>query len=311
MSKDLPPLVPTLALAGVLALGGCSSHEQAQPGDRGSSVVAYSGPRTAVDLDAANATRLTRNLFGMATGPAAGTRTTANPGLRGALQVLDQTLAEDSGVFAAAAGVRPLVSVMEDCPGGGRKIQTAGPLTLSVEYVDCRVRATAVSGVAIRVGDASAHTTTVRELRISSPRIELGFSGNFDYRRTDGYERRALDMVLSDGQRGRTLQARHLVVLETRVTDGMEVTVNGRLLDSDLGELEVETDDTGPLFYAGDDPYPSSGRVTLRGRGEERLTLLVLSNTQVNITADTDGDGANDIDQTLNWSELEAEHALG
>ncbi len=87
---------------------------------------------------------------------------------------------------------------------------------------------------------------------------------------------------------------------------GEDITLEGRLFDSELGHIDIETADGEPLFIADGDDYPGSGLLTLAGQHGESVIVMPLSSTQVNFMVDADGDAVAEIDKTVTWIEVEA-----
>jgi hypothetical protein len=304
--------IGTFVLAALFGLGGCVSSEDGNDPRLSVLDASYQGSTSAADIDGDNATTLTRAVLGVTASvdslPLAVAFTpNTGAGVVAATELLQTALAKQGPVIAVA-GVNPFVSVMEACDDGGEIVATTEGGRLTVNYFECEEDGVTVNGSAQRVGGSDDNTVTVHGIRLTAAGLDLSFGGSFSFLDSGITETLTLtDLVVIDNHPGgRMIRADNLMITRTSVTDGDEFTIDGRLFDSALGYIEIETTDGDPLFIAAGDDYPSGGLLTLTGQNDETVVIMPLSSTQVNFMVDADGVAGAEIDETVTWAEVEA-----
>jgi len=311
MLEQMARNIGTLVLAALLGLSGCVSSESDDESQRSMPDVSYQGSTHAADVEHDNVTALTRAVIGV-TGsmnilPGAATSTPATGvGVIAAAELLRAALAKQ-GPVVAMAGLHPFISVMQECGGGGEIISTTDGGTLTVEYFHCQEDGLTIKGSAQRIGSDDNNTVTIHGIKLTADGLDLSFGGSFSYLDTDTTETLTLaDIIIVDNRSGHgSIRAENLVIAQTDVVGGDDITIHGRLYVSDFGHIDVETADVDPLYIADGDDYPSGGLLTLTGQQGETIVIMPLSSTQVNFMVDTDGDTGTEIDETVTWTQVE------
>ena len=312
MLKLMARNIGTLALAASLAVGGCVSTEGDGNAELTVAEISYQGATGPADIDGANATALAKAIVGTTARVGALPRRATNAGQAdagaiAASELLRVALAKQ-GPVVAVAGVHPFISVMEECDEGGEIISTTEGERLTVEYFDCREGTTTIDGSAQRIGSDDNHTVTIHGIRLTAPGLDLSFGGSFSFLDSGASEVLTLtDLIIRDNHPGgSSLKTENLVIAQTHVMGGDDLTINGRLFVSEFGYIDVVTAGSEPLFVAHGDGYPSSGLLTLTGQHGETIVIMPLSSTQVNLVVDTDGKLGAEIDETVTWAQVEA-----
>lgn len=79
----------------------------------------------------------------------------------------------------------------------------------------------------------------------------------------------------------------------------------GTLSSSAFGNRSVQISTPQTLVVAGSDNFPSSGQLLVSGSSGSKLRLTALSNTQIKLELDADGDGTYEAQATKTWAELQ------
>lgn len=81
------------------------------------------------------------------------------------------------------------------------------------------------------------------------------------------------------------------------------VTINGSFSATSIGG-RVTVSTLQPIRQLATDPFPSSGQVLVTGANNSRLRITVISNTQVRLELDADGDGTFESNNVVTWSSI-------
>ena len=81
-------------------------------------------------------------------------------------------------------------------------------------------------------------------------------------------------------------------------------TLSGAVASSALASQSISFATTTPFVSLASDYYPSSGDMLITGSASTKVRITALSNTQVRLELDANGDGTYEDSTTLNWNTL-------
>jgi hypothetical protein len=139
----------------------------------------------------------------------------------------------------------------------------------------------------------------------------ITMDGQIEYRQSGSTIYMTMNMAIQDNNRiDYACKVENFQVALTEGDGTTDLDLTGRFYDPDYGYVDVDT--TSILMINDDDDYPNSGAVIFTGElgaagGATKARLTALSETQYQVEADTNGDGAYDFDSgAMLWNDLDA-----
>lgn len=332
MKSIVHTLVATSVLALLAACGGDGGDSPNHPTSAPVAITATNQTDVArASINGGLAVALAQGSLGGGASPASVTdRSHATGAALG--RVMHAVLGQRKGVASAGAHAAAVSTDTSACADGGSFTttfddkdgngQVSGGDVITAVFAQCRDTATlTISGtVAITVSGTPTATQFSANAQFQQVSVaDLGATSTIDGQVgiTEVDTSTRSDSTLTVGSAGLTVGVASSSYTDTLVFDagtafaaGLDitsgdatVTTNGGFSSQRLaGHVAIAT--VTPLFEAAADAYPSSGVVRITGASGSKLLLTVLSNTQVQLQLDANGDGTYEGTDVVAWATL-------
>jgi uncharacterized repeat protein (TIGR01451 family) len=328
-----------LGFLGIVASGGGGGG-----GGSESPTLNYVGNTDQATISETNATKLAANTLGLqsfvdsTTSPKEGTSASVNASHNIALATFSGYLSRKArrAIMSTANFVsrsseihaRTNVDETEFCDSGSIRItgviEDNGTGELTLDYRNCREGNETIDGVVnakVNAFDFAFLLPTdlvlsFSILTLTTPDFSVSIGGSIHSQININTNSEVLtipEIVARNNQTGDMAMVRNQV--STIFYDNIffpssfSETFAGRIYDSVFGYVDFFTD---PLFYysSSGQIYPYDGQLILTGVVNAMIRVIALSDTQVSIDLDLDGDGSFEVDATLNWTEISSPQNL-
>ncbi len=310
MSTPHAPVATLLVIAALLGLAGCS---ESGGGSGLSGGVAYTGNADPADITKQNATRLgNAALSAEESSFVPFAESVPQPGSAGASALAQRLLeiyheAHQRAGRKQSARVAPFETRTQDCSVSGRLVLTETENSAVFDFDACdNFFGLVIDGEVRAVGSQDDITITSTRLSIRANGLDITLGGTLRGRTLSPTESRVtLDFVVVDNLTGRQAATRDFVFAATENPDGsLEITVDGRVLDSVEGYVDVATAQT-LVFEDVFANYPAAGQFVLTGNAGQRARVTAIDANTVRVELDIDPvDGVYETSQDFLWSEL-------
>lgn len=299
-------------------------------GDSGPQGVTYTGNENAAVITSENATTLTNAVLGsesageiaqpFTTQGTGGVAAQAWPGI--ARNVVAQVSNDSLDVSNQVAVT--FDNEIESCSGGG-SVTLDGMLsdvdytgTLTVTFDSCVEESVITDGettFAINsfTDDVVDITVEFTRLSLTGAEIDITQTGTVRVQLFIGnnYDVITLNVTIEDGIGGEMLMFDNFVIShqydDFNFPNNVTISWDGRLFHSDQGYVDVDT--IVPFCFTNmeTDTPDCGGEILLTGENNATLRITAISNEQVQLDLDEDGDGTVDLSRTITWAELAEE----
>ncbi|MDJ0781479.1 MAG: hypothetical protein QNJ22_05880 [Desulfosarcinaceae bacterium] len=224
----------------------------------------------------------------------------------------------DPAEATASAAVRAAVTIEDTISGscGGsasftiQADDTTGTFSGSFSFTSFCEDDTTLSGLASFSGsvdpeteELESFTFTLSNLSGTSDGESFRLNGQLSISVLSNPSVLTLDLLFEDLGAGETFWLDDFTIRVTENFGYEEVSISGRVYHPEHGYVDIAT--TTPFRTESGDDYPSQGVMVLTGADNAKIRMTVLSNTQYQLEADTDGDGEFDDygPEVFNWEE--------
>lgn len=226
--------------------------------------------------------------------------------------ILSQTVidAVDNNSSTLNYGLSEQLSEVGDCGG-----TLTGSLTINESTFDlsgtfyfngfCHERRTINGSINLSGNLFTSFSMTFTSVTFSSAGESVTMNGSFTTSNLSVSGMRVtMNLDARNNNTGETIRMSNYIVDYLIGASSMTMDiVSGTFYDPTNGYVSVVT--TSPLVQNYADAYPSSGTIVATGTGNSKVRLVVLSSTQVLISADADGNGTYEYGPvTRNWADL-------
>ena len=245
-------------------------------------------------------------------------------------RVLDTTIGRRQGILAAGAHVAAVSTSTDTCAVSG-SLTTAfddrdgnGVLSsgdvVTATFAQCKYASTySVDGV-VTIALTSTPTesdiaanATFQHVAIVNNNVTSTIGGAVAVHEADAATTSTVTLVAASGGFNVAIASSSYAdsidfesgfrIVNTQIGSGAQVTMDGSLSATSIdGRVTIVTQ--SPLTTGPSDFYPSSGVVKVTGANGSAVLATALSNTQVQLQVDANGDGSYEGSTTVAWSSL-------